>query len=319
MLLFAAWIARRIGRPIAQLKTKADMIGKRKLNPKLNIKSNDEFQDLDEAFNAMAFELDQQIKTLKDNIATQERINHEMSVASEIQQSMLPKVGLAFADYDEFDIYAEMHPAKEVGGDFYDFFFVDDENLFFAIGDISGKGLSAALFMMRALTLLRHEAEDGFMPDEIFVNVGNELENNNDSCMFFTGTCGLFNISTGEVILSNAGHPPPYLRHSRKFDVVEMDSGMIVGALHLKLDQFSTTKIQLQKGDTLFLYTDGVTEAFNTKMEEFQSKRLHETLKKLSGANPREILDRVMYSILDFTQGAPQSDDVTMMIIKYYG
>jgi sigma-B regulation protein RsbU (phosphoserine phosphatase) len=319
MLVFAAWIARRIGHPIAQLKTKAELIGKRRLNEQVEIKSNDEFQDLGEAFNAMALELDEQIKTLKDNIAKQERIKHEMNVASEIQQSMLPKVSLAFADHDEFDIYAEMHPAKEVGGDFYDFFFVDENNLFFAIGDISGKGLSAALFMMRALTLLRHEAEDGFLPDEIFVNVGNELEHNNDSCMFFTGTCGLFNVSTGEIILSNAGHPPPYLRHSSKFDEVEMDSGMIVGALPLKIEQFSTTKLQLNKGDTLFLYTDGVTEAFNTQMEEYQSRRLHETLQKLSGANPREILDRVMKSVVDFTQGAPQSDDITMMTIKYYG
>jgi len=318
MLFFAAWIARHIGKPIMQLEAGVEQLGKRKLNDRIELKSNDEFQELGETFNAMASELNEQIKSLKENIAHQERAKHELLVAAEIQQAMLPDVSMAFPDHDEFDIYAEMHPAKEVGGDFYDFFFVDEKHLFFAIGDISGKGLSAALFMMRSLTLLRHEAEDGFAPDKIFVNVGNELEQNNDSCMFFTGTCGLLDVTTGEVILSNAGHPPPYLRHGNSFDKVKTETGMVVGALLLKQEQFSITKLQLKKGDTLFMYTDGVTEAFNAKGEEYQAKRLCAVLQKLSGANPREILEGVSRSITEFIEGAPQSDDITMMTIKYY-
>ncbi len=318
MLFFAAWAARRLGKPVTQLEAGVELFGKRKLNERIELKSNDEFQDLGETFNAMASELNEQIKNLKENIAHQERAKHEMLVAAEIQRSMLPDVSLAFPEHDEFDIYAEMHPAKEVGGDFYDFFLVDEKHLFFAIGDISGKGLSAALFMMRALTLLRHEAEDGFPPDEIFVNVGNELEHNNDSCMFFTGTCGLLNVSSGEIVLSNAGHPPPYLRHGNSFEAVKTENGMIVGALPLKREQFSITKLQLRKGDTLFLYTDGVTEAFNNKQMEYQAERLHAALQKLTGANPWEILDGVTKSVAEFRGDAPRSDDITMLTIKYY-
>ncbi|MCK4982232.1 MAG: SpoIIE family protein phosphatase, partial [Victivallaceae bacterium] len=318
MLLLAAWLARHLGKPIMHLEAGVKRLGKRKLNEKIELESNDEFQELGETFNAMASELNGQIKSLKENIAHQERSKHELFVASEIQKAMLPDVSLIFPEHDEFDIYAEMHPAKEVGGDFYDFFFVDENHLFFAIGDISGKGLPAALFMMRSLTLLRHEAEDGFAPDEIFVNVGNELKHNNDSCMFFTGTCGLFDVTSGEVILSNGGHPPPYLRHRNSFDKVETETGIVVGALPLKPKQFNITKLQLKKGDTLFFYTDGITEAFNAKGEEYQSGRLHAALQKLTGANPREILEGVSKSIAEFTGDAPQSDDITMMTIKYY-
>ena len=319
MLFLAAWVARHLGKPIVQLEAGMEMLGQRKLNEKIRLNSNDEFQDLGDTLNSMASELNKQIDSLKENIAHQERARHELLVASEIQRAMLPEVSLVFPDHDEFDIYAEMHPAKEVGGDFYDFFFVDKKHLFFAIGDISGKGLPAALFMMRALTLLRHEAEDGVAPDEIFVNVGNELEHNNDSCMFFTATCGLLDVNTGEVVLSNAGHPPPYLRHENTFREVEIENGVIVGALPLTREQFSIKKLQLQKGDTLFLYTDGVTEAFNPKLVEYQSERLRAALHKLTGANPREILDGITKSISDFAEGAPQSDDITMLTIKYYG
>ena len=319
MLFIAVWTALRISKPIKQLEAGVKELGKRNLNQRIEINSNDEFQELGETFNMMAYELSSQIKNLRENITQQERAKNELLVAAEIQRAMLPDVSMPFPEHDEFDIYAEMHPAKEVGGDFYDFFFVDEKYLFFAIGDISGKGLSAALFMMRSLTLLRHEAKDGFLPDEILLNVGNELEHNNEPCMFFTGTCGLLDITTGDITLSNGGHPPPYLRHANKFEPVETANGMIVGALQLTEKDFSITKLKLEKGDTLFFYTDGVTEAFNDKNEEYLPERLHATLQKLSGANPREILEGVSKSITDFTGNAPQSDDITMMTIKYHG
>lgn len=319
MLFIAAWIALHLGKPIKQLEAGFKELGRRKLKERIEINSNDEFQELGETFNIMAYELNSQIKNLRENITQQERAKNELLVAAEIQRAMLPDVSMPFPDHDEFDIYAEMHPAKEVGGDFYDFFFVDEKHLFFAIGDISGKGLSAAMFMMRSLTLLRHEAGDRFPPDEILLNVGNELEHNNEACMFFTGTCGLLDITNGEITLSNGGHPPPYLRHGNSFEVVETENGMIVGALQLTEKDFSITKLKLKKGDTLFFYTDGITEAFNNKNEEYMAKRLHETLQELSGANPREILEGVSKSVTDFIGNAPQSDDITMMTIKYHG
>ncbi|MDD5697607.1 MAG: SpoIIE family protein phosphatase [Victivallaceae bacterium] len=319
VLLTAGLAARHLGRPITELETGVELLGKRRLNEKIKLTSNDEFQDLGETFNTMASELNRQIRSLKENIVQQERTRQELLVAAEIQRSLLPDVALAFSEYDEFDVYAEMRPFKEIGGDFYDFFFVGERRLFFAIGDVSGKGLPAALFMMRVLTLLRHEAGEGLAPDEIFWNVGEELEHNNESCMFFTGICGLFTIDTGELVLSNAGHPPPYLRHENSFKPVELGKGMIVGALALKREQFSVTKLRLSKGDTLFLYTDGVTEAFNAAGEEYQAERLYAVLQQLIGASPREILDRVAKSVSDFQQGAPQSDDMTMLTLKYYG
>ncbi|MFA6715050.1 MAG: SpoIIE family protein phosphatase [Victivallaceae bacterium] len=319
MLSLAVGLALHIGKPVTQLEAGVEELGKRKLDRKIELNSNDEFQELGETFNAMAFELGRQIESLKENITHQERVRQELLVAAEIQRSMLPDTSVISAAHDEFDIYAEMHPVKEVGGDFYDFFFVDEKHLFFTIGDISGKGLSAALFMMRSLTLLRHEAEDNVPPDEIFVNVGNELEKNNDSCMFLTGVCGLLNIDSGEVLLSNAGHPPPCLRRGGEFEPIRTDKGVVVGALPVNNDQFALTRLRLKKGDTLFFYTDGVTEAFNAKGEEYQLERLYAALRKLSGASPREILDGISDSIADFTEGASQSDDITMLIIKYYG
>jgi sigma-B regulation protein RsbU (phosphoserine phosphatase) len=318
MLLVAAGVAVRIGKPISQLEAGVKQLSKRKLNERIELKSYDEFQDLGDTFNAMAVELGNQIKNLRENIAHQERARHELAVAAEIQKEMLPDASLTFPECDEFDIYAEMHPAREVGGDFYDFFLIDEKHLFFTVGDISGKGLSAALFMMRTLTLLRHEAEDGLPPDEIFVNVGNELYHNNDSCMFFTASCGILDISNGEVVLCNAGHPMPYLRHEHSFEPVDMDTGIVVGPMPLSKEQFKVKKLVLTKGDTLFLYTDGIIEAFNNKNVEFQSKRLHASLQKLTGANPREVLDGVARNVRDFIDGAPQSDDITMLTVKYY-
>jgi sigma-B regulation protein RsbU (phosphoserine phosphatase) len=318
-MLFAVFTARHLGKPIIKLEAGVEELGKRRLNERISINSNDEFQELAETFNAMAAELNNQISNLRENITHQERAKNELFVAADIQQAMLPDVSMPFPEHDEFEIYAEMHPAKEVGGDFYDFFFVDEKHLFFTIGDISGKGLSAALFMMRSLTLLRHEAKDGLPPNEILLNAGNELEHNNDQCMFFTGTCGLLDISTGEVALSNGGHPPPYVRHNGTFKPVEIKTGMIVGALTLAEKDFGITTLKLQKDDVLFFYTDGVTEAFNAKGEEYTSKRLQTALKKLHEASPREILKGVSESITDFTGDAPQSDDITMMTIKYYG
>ncbi|MDD5598565.1 MAG: SpoIIE family protein phosphatase, partial [Victivallaceae bacterium] len=313
MLSLAVGLALHIGKPVAQLEAGVEQLGKRKLDRKIELNSYDEFQELGDTFNAMALELNCQIESLKENITHQERVRQELLVAAEIQRSMLPDTSAVSAAHDEFDIYAEMHPVKEVGGDFYDFFFVDEKRLFFTIGEISGKGLSAALFMMRSRTLLRHGAEDNVPPDEIFVNVGNELEKNNDSCMFLTGVCGLLDIDSGEVVLSNAGHPPPCLRHSGEFEALQTDKGVVVGALPVNGDQFAVTRLQLKKGDTLFFYTDGVTEAFNARGEEYQFERLYAALRKLSGASPREILDGISDSIADFAEGASQSDDITML------
>ncbi len=319
IMLFAAFTARHLGKPIIQLEAGVEELGKRKLNERININSNDEFQELGETFNAMAAELNNQIRNLRDNITQQERAKNELFIAAEIQRAMLPDVSMPFPEHDEFEIYAEMHPAKEVGGDFYDFFFVDEKHLFFSIGDISGKGLPAALFMMRSLTLLRHEAKDKLPPDQILLNVGNELEHNNEQCMFFTGICGLLDITNGEIVLSNGGHPLPYLRHKDSFESVKTENGMIIGALQLLEKNFSITKLKLKKDDTLFFYTDGVTEAFNAKGKEYTNKRLEATLQKLKGADPREMLEGVSKSIKKFTGDAPQSDDITMMTIKYYG
>ncbi|QSH41691.1 SpoIIE family protein phosphatase [Lentisphaerota bacterium ZTH] len=319
ILLCSLYIAKRFCIPIMKLEQGAERIGKGKLDEKLYIKSGDELQDLAETFNKMSAELKGRIRDFKENLTIREQIDRELNVAAKIQRSILPDNFPAFPDRDEIEVYAEMKPAREVGGDFYDFFFIDNKHLFFTIGDVSGKGLPAALFMVRALTLLRHEALENSPPDKILSSVGNELEKNNHSCMFITGICGILDTETGEMLLANAGHNPPFIRKRKKIETLELPTGMIIGALPLTNGEITIKSYKLEKGDTLFLYTDGITEAFNKDGAQFGVDRLKAILQRFAGANPHEVVNAVSTAVNDFVDKAPQSDDITMLTIKYYG
>jgi len=248
--------------------------------------------------------------------AVKEMIESELKVAREIQMSIVPKVFPPFPDRPEFDIYALLEPAKEVGGDLYDFFFIDDEQLCFVIGDVSGKGVPASLFMAVTKTLIKTKTGKEMTPGEILFSVNNELCRDNDSGMFVTVFLGILNIRTGEVRYSNGGHNPPYLfRGTGVVELLKKTGGMALGVM--ENIPYEKNKIVLKAGDGLLLYTDGVTEAMDTGGNLFTEQRLEEVLRRISGASPEEMIRGVLAEIEKYAKGAEQSDDITIMALKY--
>ncbi len=250
--------------------------------------------------------------------AAKEKIESELKIAHEIQNSILPRVFPPFPDRREFDIYALMDPAKEVGGDFYDFFFVDRNKLCFLIGDVSGKGVPAALFMMISKTLLKAEAMRGLSPDEILRSVNRIIVPDNDSFMFVTLFCVILNIENGEIEFSNGGHNPPLIYSGGSgFEYLEVPKGLVVGVNEAAV--FELGKMKLQPNDCLFIYTDGVTEAMDHKNELFSEKRLQGSLTEYLDKGMPELIRGVRAKLHDFAQGAMQSDDITMLALRYRG
>lgn len=311
--------ARSITRPLRMLANATRVISTGNLDAEFPlIKSRDEVGNLSESFITMKDSLKRYIKDLTETTAAKERIESELKIAREIQMSIIPKIFPPFPDRPEIDIYAFIEPAREVGGDLYDFFFVDDDHLCFMIGDVSGKGVPASLFMAVTKTLFKANTVEGVRPDEILTRLNNELAQNNESCMFVTIFCGILNTKTGEVIYSNAGHNPPLLlRLGKDAEYLDTSGGIAVGAMEGL--SFKTEKLVLHPGECLFMYTDGVTEATNLEDELFSEKRLQDDLSALREKPIKDIVSSLMQEIEDFSQETPQADDITMMIIKYFG
>nr|WP_320024579.1 PP2C family protein-serine/threonine phosphatase [uncultured Acetobacterium sp.] len=244
-----------------------------------------------------------------------ERISAELNVATEIQTSMLPSIFPAFTNREEFDIYATMQPAKEVGGDFYDFFSIDDDHLAVVIADVSGKGVPAALFMVVAKTLIKNHTQAGLTPVEVFTLVNAQLCENNDVGMFVTAFMGVFEISTQQFTCVNAGHNPPLLKRAAGgFDYLKLHTGFVLGGMEeMKYQQL---EMQLANDDELYLYTDGVTEATNAKDELYGEDRLLSVLNSNAGLKPDALLSSIKKDIDSFVNGAPQFDDITMVAFK---
>lgn len=242
----------------------------------------------------------------------------ELKAAREIQMGILPKIFPPFPERSEFDLYALIEPAKEVGGDFYDFFFVDNDRLCFVIGDVSGKGIPASLFMAVAKTLIKTRALTGLPPDQILETVNNELSEDNPSAMFVTVFCGILNIRTGEIAYASGGHNPPYIIASNgNITPLAAEPGPIVGAL--EDITYRCDKSLLQSGDSIFLYTDGVSEAMDKSESFFATTRLEEGLHTVAGKKVREAIGGIMDRVVTFCNGAEQSDDITLMMIQYHG
>jgi len=256
----------------------------------------------------------QNIKDVKD------KIEIELKTAHEIQISMLPRIFPAFPDRNEFDIYAIMSPAKNVGGDFYDFFLIDKNRLCFIIGDVSDKGVPAALFMTIIKTLLKTEALRAIAPSEVLKRVNDILYPDNESCSFATVFCGYLNVKTGEIEYSNGGHLPPYvLSQGKNPEGARMDRNYIVG--NMREASFTTQNMKLGVGDVLFLYTDGITEAENGEELMYTEKRLVVTLKNSHAHhnNAQDIVKRVLSEVKIFTGDAPQYDDMTIVALQFKG
>ncbi len=244
-------------------------------------------------------------------------IRHDLQTASGIQQAILPKVFPPFPARTDFDIYAAMIAAREVGGDFFDFFMIDNDRLGFVIGDVSGKGVPAAIFMAVSRTLIRATGLKDIPAAECMNYVNKLLCNESVSCMFVTVFYGILNTLTGELEYVNAGHNPPYLITREGLKKVEMTGGIILG--YLEDFQYSSGRIKLEPGDRLFLYTDGVTEAFNKQEEVYGDERLKFFLQQVPGNSIEALVKGVLKEVSDHSTGIPQSDDITVLSILFNG
>ncbi len=242
----------------------------------------------------------------------------ELNMATEIQTGMLPSIFPAFPERAEFDIYASMDPAKEVGGDFYDFFMIDDDHLAIVIADVSGKGVPAALFMMSSKILINDHAIMGGSPAEILERVNKQVCKNNDAHMFVTVWLGILEISTGKLTTASAGHEYPIINTNGKYELLKDKHGLAVGAF--ELSNYSNTEIQLKKGDSIFVYTDGVAEATDANNQLFGTERTVDALNAIpEDASQEDILAGVRAAVDAFVKEAPQFDDLTMVGLKYKG
>ena len=282
---------------------------------RVDIQTGDEVEELAQAFRYMTMELRDYIRNLASVTSEKERIGAELNVAAKIQTDMLPCIFPAFPDRHEFDIYASMTPAKEVGGDFYDFFLVDDDHLALVIADVSGKGVPAALFMVIAKTLLKNAAQTGLSPKAVLEKVNNQLCENNETEMFVTVWLGIYEISSGRLTAANAGHEYPAIRRADgAFELVRDRHGFVLAGL--EGSQYREYELTLEPGDTLFVYTDGVAEATDAGNTLYGTERMLKALNGCTSNTPEQLLHTVKEDIDRFVGQAPQFDDITMLSIQ---
>lgn len=281
----------------------------------LEIHTGDEVENLFHSIKQMEQDINCYIENLTAVTAEKERIETELSVAAQIQASMLPNRFPAFPQRSEFDIYATMTPAKEVGGDFYDFFLVDDDHLAVVIADVSGKGVPAALFMVIAKTLIKDHTQAGNSPEAVFTAVNRKLCESNERGMFVTAWMGVMQISTGQLRFVNAGHNPPLIRHgTNRWEYLKIRTGFVLAGIEDL--RYQLGEIQLASGDGIYLYTDGVTEATNAADELFGEERLKAVLDRERGDTPESVLKAVEAELHIFVGEAPQFDDITMLGLR---
>ncbi|EGB14780.1 protein serine/threonine phosphatase with Cache sensor [Pseudodesulfovibrio mercurii] len=319
LVLVTVGIARRITHPLRELSASAREIASGNLDLMLPDKrANDEVGDLADSFKYMKTSLKEFIHDLTATTAAKERIESELRIAREIQMGILPKLFPAFPDRREFEVFASIEPAKEVGGDLYDFFFVDETHFCFLVGDVSGKGVPAAFFMAVTKTLLKVVSERGLDPGEILTRVNADLSSENESCMFVTLFLAILDIETGETRYANAGHNPPiFLPCGGEPELVPPLGEPVAGIMEGM--RYSTRTMTFKPGDLLFVYTDGVTEAMNPDSELFGEERLTRLLAGESEPFAPKLVKDVGAAIHDFARGAEQSDDITMLAMQFMG
>ena len=247
-----------------------------------------------------------------------QRIEESLKLAADIQMGMLPSTFPAFPERNDFDLFAGIVPAKEVGGDFYDFFLIDKKHLCFVIGDVSGKGIPAALFMALTKTQIKASSSRRRTPGDVLYRANNDLCHENESGMFCTLFYGIMNMETGEVTYANAGHNPPYIINKNSEPVqIESTGGIALGVMEEM--EFESATFTASKGDSIFLYTDGVNEAMNEADEEYSYEKLEDYLKENSNGSITDMVNGNLDSVKEFAGSAPQSDDITVLAIRYFG
>ncbi len=320
-LLFAviAAISIRITKPLRALAEKTSEIAKGNLDVDLPpATGGDEVGELSRSFHDMRNALKDYIANLTETTKAKERMESELKIAKNIQMSFLPKRFPPFPDISRFDLHASLEPAREVGGDLYDFFLLDDSHLFFSVGDVSGKGVPAALFMAVTKTLVKGNAEPGMDPADILAKVNTELCVDNEQLLFVTMFCAILDFTTGDLVFSNAGHNPPVLlRQGGTTEFLDVPRGLFLGIM--EETAYRTGRIALAPGDALVVYTDGVTEAMNEAEELYSSQRLLGLLQAATDKSAVALTDAVMESVITYEGDAPQADDITVLALTYKG
>lgn len=279
------------------------------------ISNKDEIGQLAGSIDQMEERIQTYVEDIKQITAERERIDAELSLAKRIQEDMLPNDFPAFPERTEFDIYASMTPAKEVGGDFYDFFLIDDDHLALVMADVSGKGIPAALFMMVSKIMIQNQAMGGITPAQVLEAVNDQIGSNNREEMFVTVWLGILDLRTGIMTASNAGHEYPILkRPDGSFAILKDKHGFVIGGMEDMM--YFDYQIEFPKGSKLFLYTDGLPEAQGQDGSFYGNDRTLEVLNKHADGSPQEILEAVSESVYEFVGSAPQFDDLTMMCIE---
>ena len=316
LFLIVYSVIRRLTRPLEKFSESARAIAIGRFDVHLpKVRSNDEIRTLRDSLVYMQRSLANYITELKETTASKERIESELSIAREIQMGMIPKIFPPYPDRKDVDIHAVLHPAKEVGGDLYDFF-IDDNHLYFLIGDVSGKGVPASLFMAITRSLFRTLSQKSLSPAKIVTEMNNSISDNNESNMFVTLIVGILDLQNGKLKLCNAGHNPPVLIHpNEQVEFLKFKTHIFAGVI----EGFAYTdeEITLEKGSKLFLYTDGVTEAENTEKELYGEEQLIEILSTNTSLEVRTIVETVVGSVANHVQEAEASDDLTILLIHY--
>ena len=320
MLAAALIMSKRIVKPLNTITKRISELSETNLEFKMEdaYKTGDEVEELAESFAGISHKTVEYLETIKRVTAEKERLGAELSLATQIQESMLPHIVPAFPDRKDFDIIGSMDPAKEVGGDFYDYFLIDDDHLGMIIADVSGKGVPAALFMMASKIILQSVAMLGGSPAEILTKTNEAICSNNETQMFVTVWVGILELSTGKLKCANAGHEyPAFKRHDGSFALYKDKHGFVIGGLEGA--KYKEYEMQLEPGDKLFVYTDGVPEATDADEELFGTGRMVEALNQEKDAPPMELLKTVRRAVDNFVQNAEQFDDMTMLCLEYKG
>ncbi len=276
------------------------------------------YKDPSALFELVRVSIRRSLENLKNTVAEKERIENDLRVAHDIQMAALPRSFPAFPDREDFEIFASMEAARDVGGDFYDFFLISEDKLCFIIGDVSGKGVPSALFMMIVKTLLKTVAMEDLSPDEILFRVNNIIASDNDTSMFVTILCAILDTQNGTLHIGNAGHNPPLIcKQGQGVEFIEIPPSFLLGLMEDM--RFSTETLVMTSGDIIFFYTDGVTEAMNPKHEQFSEERLQKALTDLRDDPITEIITGMNREVRNFAGGSPQSDDITMLALTFFG
>jgi len=319
LFLIIVLITTAMTRPLNVVALKSSAMAAGNLDIQLPAsRSADEIGELSRSFEEMRRSLKLYMENLQRTTAAKQKIESELNIARDIQMSFIPKKFPAFPERKEFDIFATLDPAREVGGDLFNYCLADGNRLHFCVGDVSDKGVPAALFMAVTQTLMKAVAQrKDIMPQEILAAANQDLSKENSALMFVTMFCAMYDIRTGELIFSNAGHNPPLiLRANGAVEWLALPSGLVLGVDDNAV--YQSSRIRLAPGDMIIAYTDGITEAMNPGHELYSEPRLAETVAGCFGKTPRETVDAIMKSVKAHAGTEPQSDDITILVLKIH-